>query len=134
MTINQLCTEIVKSVTAGLGCAVVNLNTGQLIGVSHKVPYFTQSYLDAAAAAAVEMFRGRSVTALEQMITNMRHTEESQFIEEIQMTTKNTLHFMATLPENPDILVILITSKKVNLGMGWSSIRNALPKIGLLCT
>ena len=79
------------------------------------------------------MFRGRSVTALEQMITNMRHTEESQFIEEIQMTTKNTLHFMATLPENPDILVILITSKKVNLGMGWSSIRNALPKIVPLC-
>lgn len=133
MSINYLCADVVKGIHAALGCAVIDLNNGQMLGVSHKVPYFTQSYLDAAAAASVEMFRGYNVSALEHMVNNLRYTEEKHFIEEIQMTTKHTLHFMATLPEKPDVLVILITSKKVNLGTGWSAIRNALPKIAPLC-
>jgi hypothetical protein len=72
MSINQICTEIVNDVDSALGCAVVDLNSGLLLGVSHNVPYFTQSYLDAVAAAAVDMFRGRTVSAVEDMIANMR--------------------------------------------------------------
>ena len=72
MDINDICAEIVRNVDAALGCAVVDLNSGLLLGVSHNVPYFTQSYLDAVAAAAVDMFRGRTVSTVEDMIGNMR--------------------------------------------------------------
>ncbi|KHD07246.1 hypothetical protein PN36_18655 [Candidatus Thiomargarita nelsonii] len=131
--INDICAEIVNDVDSALGCAVVDLNTGLLLGVHHNVPYFTQSYLDTVAAAAVDMMRGKNVRAIEDMISNMRGTEEEQMIQEIQMTTLNTYHFMAIVPKKSDALVVLITSKKANLGMGWSAVRRSLPKLAPLC-
>jgi hypothetical protein len=133
MDINEICGEIVKNIPEALGCAVVDLSSGLLLGVSHKVPYFTQSYLDVAAAAAVDMIRGRNVTAVESMIANMRGTQEVMMIEEIQLTSKNTYHFMAVIPEKPSAMVVLITSKRASLGMGWASVRQALPKLAPLC-
>jgi hypothetical protein len=94
MNINEICNGIIRNVDAALGCAVVDLNSGLLLGVSHNVPYFTQSYLDAVAAAAVDMFRGRTISAVEEMLANMRGTSKKHLIKEIQMTTENTFHFM----------------------------------------
>ena len=133
MDINDICAEIVRNVDSALGCAVVDLNSGLLLGVSHNVPYFTQSYLDAVAAAAVDMFRGRTVSTVEDMIGNMRGNLKRNLIKEIQMTSDNTYHFMTVVPDKPNALVVLITSKKANLGMGWSHIRNAVPKLTPLC-
>jgi hypothetical protein len=133
MDINQICGEIVRNVDAALGCAVVDLNSGLLLGVSHNIPYFTQSYLDAVAAAAVDMFRGRTVSTVEEMLANMRGTITKHLLKEVQMTTDNTYHFMMVVPDKPDALVVLITSKKANLGMGWSSVRAAIPKLKPLC-
>ena len=133
MDINTICGEIVRNVDAALGCAVVDLNSGLLLGVSHNIPYFTQSYLDAVAAAAVDMFRGRTVSTVEEMLANMRGTTTKHLLKEVQMTTDNTYHFMMVVPDKPDALVVLITSKKANLGMGWSSVRAAIPKLKPLC-
>ncbi len=131
--INEICADIVRDVQSALGCAVVDLNSGLLLGVSHNIPYFTQSYLDAVAAAAVDMFRGRTVSAVEDMISNMRGAPKKSLVSEVQMTTDNTYHFMTIVPDKPNALIVLITSKSANLGMGWSSLRNAIPKIAPLC-
>jgi hypothetical protein len=40
---------------------------------------------------------------------------------------------MMIIPEKPNALLVLVTSKKANLGMGWSSIRMAVPKLAPLC-
>ncbi len=133
MDINAICGQIVQEVDSALGCAVVDLNSGLLLGVSHNVPYFTQSYLDAVAAAAVDMFRGRTVTAVEDMIANMRGNASKHYIKEVQMTTDNTYHFMMVIPDKPDALVVLITSRKANLGMGWASLRRSVSKLAPLC-
>lgn len=133
MDINIICGQIVNEVDSALGCSVVDLNSGLLLGVSHNVPYFTQSYLDAVAAAAVDMFRGRTVSAVEDMISNMRGNASKNYIKEVQMTTDNTYHFMMIIPEKPDALVVLITSRKANLGMGWASLRRSVSKLAPLC-
>ncbi|OQW94343.1 MAG: hypothetical protein BWK79_06335 [Beggiatoa sp. IS2] len=133
MNINDICKDVVTNVDSALGCAVVDLNTGLLLGVSHNVPYFTQSYLDAVAAAAVDMFRGRTIGAVEDMLGNMRGTNKRNLIKEVQMTTDNTFHFMMIIPEKPNTLLVLITSRRANLGMGWSSLRIAVPKLAPLC-
>jgi hypothetical protein len=133
MDINEICSEIVRTVDAALGCAVVDLNSGLLLGVSHNVPYFTQSYLDAVAAAAVDMFRGRTISAVEDMIANMRGNAKAHLVKEVQMTTENTFHFMMIVPEKPDALVVLVTSRKANLGMGWASLRRVVPQLTPLC-
>jgi hypothetical protein len=134
MNINEICTDIITEVKFALGCAVIDLNSGLLVGIAHKVPYFSQPNLDAAAVAGVEMFRGRTVMAVEQMISRMRGKEEYMMIEEIQMTTKNTYHFMAVIAEKPNNMVVLITTKQINLGMGWSTLRTALPKLAPFCS
>ncbi|MEK7990653.1 MAG: hypothetical protein VSS52_006570 [Thiotrichaceae bacterium] len=133
MDINEICSEIVRTVDAALGCSVVDLNSGLLLGVSHNVPYFTQSYLDAVAAAAVDMFRGRTISAVEDMIANMRGNSKAHLVKEVQMTTENTFHFMMIVPEKPDALVVLVTSRKANLGMGWASLRRVVPQLTPLC-
>jgi hypothetical protein len=125
-SINDVCAAALESTDGALGCAVVDLKSGLLLGVAHKIAYFTQSYLDAVAAAAVDMMRGNKIRAVEDMIGNMRGQPEKNLIQEVQMTTKNTYHFMAVVPEKPDALIVLITSRKANLGMGWVAVRRAL--------
>jgi len=131
--LNELCTTLVSDVNDAIGASVVDLETGLLLGVAHNVPYFTQSYLDAVAAAAVEMFRGKTVSTVEELLANNRGNEVKNSIQEIQMSTVNTFHFMSQVPDKPNALLILITTRKANLGMGWSALRSALPKATPLC-
>ena len=131
--LNQLCQSLISGVNDALGAAVVDLDSGLLLGVAHKVPYFTQSYLDAVAAAAVDMFRGSTVSAVEEMLSGQRGTTVKHMIKEVQMSTDKTYHFMLVVPEKPNALMVLITGKKTNLGMGWTSVRKAVADAAPLC-
>lgn len=131
-SLNDVCKEILTSVDGALGCGVIDLNSGLLLGVAHNVPYFTQSYLDAVAAAAVDMVRGKTVKAVEGLLSKTRGVKVENSIKEVQMATDNTYHFIATIPEKPSSMVVLITNKKVNLGMGWAGVRNNLKNIAPL--
>jgi len=131
--LDDILNGVLRNVDGALGIAVVDIQSGLLLSVSHNVPYFTQSYLEAVAAAAVDMIRGRNVLAVESLFSSMRGTKVENSIKEVQMTTDNTLHFMAIVPEKPNNLLVLITSRKTNLGMGWVAVRNALPQIAPLC-
>lgn len=132
-SIDDKCKEMVDNVDDALGAAVVDLNSGLLLGVHHIVPYFTQTYLDAVAAAAVDMFRGKTVSNVEKLLSEQRGDDASNSMEEVQMTTPKTYHFMAVLPDKPNALLVLITGRKANLGLGWSSVRNVAPEVAPLC-
>jgi predicted regulator of Ras-like GTPase activity (Roadblock/LC7/MglB family) len=131
--IDDVLQGVLSEVDGALGCAIVDLESGLLLSVAHNVPYFTSSYLEAVAAAAVDMLRGKNVRAVESLLSTQRGKPVSKMIQEVQMTTANTLHFMAILPEKPDCLLVLITNRKTNLGMGWSSVRRAMPLLTPLC-
>jgi predicted regulator of Ras-like GTPase activity (Roadblock/LC7/MglB family) len=131
--LDDILQQVVRDVDNALGCAVVDLSSGLLLSVAHSIPYFTQSYLEAVAAAAVDMVRGKNVLAVESLLSSQRGKKMENSIKEIQMTTDNTYHFMAVVPEKPNSMVILITSRKANLGMGWSAVRTSLPRIAPLC-
>lgn len=133
MAMNDVLNTIVEDVDGAVGCAVVDLGTGLMLGVAHKVPYFSQSYLDAVAASAVDMFRGKTVSAVERLISSARGEQVEKSIKEIQMTTDNTYHFMSIVPSKPDSLVVLITTKKANLGMGWAALKNNMGDIAPYC-
>jgi len=68
----EVCKLVLDKVDDCLAVGVVDLNTGMLMGVHHTVPYFTQAYLDAVAAAAVDMFRGKNVRRIEELISGQR--------------------------------------------------------------
>lgn len=127
--INDICKGITEEVDGALACAVVDLNSGMMLGVFHTVPHFTQSYIDAVAAASVDMFRGKTVTRVEDLLSKQRGDEGTHMIKEIQMTTDRTYHFMSIVPDKPNNLIVLITATSTNLGMGWSGLRNAIPNL-----
>ncbi len=131
--LDDLLQNIVNDVDGALGCAVVDLESGLLLSVAHNVPYFTSSYLEAVAAAAVDMMRGRNVRAVESLLSSQRGQPVRHMIQEVQMSTERTYHFMAVVPEKPNSLVVLITSRNTNLGMGWAAVRTNLPKIAEFC-
>ena len=131
--LQDICKNVTDEVEGAVGFAVVDLNNGLLLGVHHTVPYFTQTYLDAVAAAAVDMFRGKNVSSVEKLLSSQRGETVQNMIQEVQMTTPGTYHFMSIVPEKPDALAVLITTRKANLGMGWSALRNALPDIAPQC-
>jgi hypothetical protein len=122
-----------KNNKEALAAAVVDLESGLLIAVAHNVPYFTETFLDAVAAAAVDMFRGKTVSAVEKMLTGLRGTLVRDMIKEAQISTDATYHFMATSPENASMLVILITTRRAELTAGWSALRSLLPAVAPLC-
>jgi len=131
--INDVCKGIVDDTDDAMAAAVVDLGSGLMLGAHHNVPHFTASYLDAVAAAAVDMFRGKGVTGVEKRLAHTRGEEVSNSMCEIQMTTPKTYHFMSVIPGKPNALAILITGKKANLGMGWSGLRGALPDLEPMC-
>jgi len=133
MSLDSALKKIVGDVDGALGAGVVDLNSGMLLGAQHNVPYFTQSYLDAVGAAAVDLFRGRNVSAVYKMLGAQKGDDGVGTISEIQMTSDNTFHFMTVLPGKPDALLVLITGKRTNLGMGWAAVRNAMPTVASFC-
>lgn len=132
-TINEVCKSIVDSVDDAFAAGVVDLSTGLLLGVHHNVPYFTQSYLDAVAAAAVDMFRGKGISNVEKRLSQTRGMEVKDTLQEMQMTTPKTYHFMSVIPGKPNALAVLITGKNANLGMGWSGLRGAINDLAPMC-
>lgn len=130
---NQTLEKLVKEVNGGLAAAVVDLNNGLIVGAYHNIPYFTQSYVDAVGAASVDIFRGKTITAVESMMAAQRGNELKYHIKEIQMTTEGTYHFMAIVPDKPEYLLVFITRITTNLGSGWMATRDALKAVSPLC-
>lgn len=124
--LEQICQSVYDDVSGSIAMAVVDLESGMPLAVYHRVEYFTQDYIDLVSAAAVDMFRGRTVRQVEERLTQQRNKSAKNSIKEVQMITEGTLHFMITLPDHPHIVAILITTKKTSLGMGWASLRKAV--------
>lgn len=124
----DVCKMVVEKVDDCLALGVVDLNTGMLMGVHHTVPHFTQAYLDAVAAAAVEMFRGKNVRRVEELLSQQRGEPIKDSFEEIFISSPKVFHFMATVKDKGAV-VVMVTKKTVNQGMGWAAIRNNLNAI-----
>lgn len=127
-SVNQVCAGVVDDLSDALACGVIDLNTGMLMGVHHTVSYFTQSYLDAVAAAAVDMFRGKNVQRVEKLMSKHRGEEIRDAFEEIFISSPAVFHFMKLIREK-SVVVVLVTRKSTNQGMGWSALRLAVDDI-----
>ncbi len=130
-TVTDVCRKIVEGSQGGLASAVVDINTGMLLAVYHLVPHFTPAYLDAIAAASVEMFRGRTVKRIEELLSRQRGTVVQDSFEEIFIASTGVFHFMKLVRDKGAILV-LVTRKDASQGMGWAVLRNALTEVTAL--
>jgi len=124
----DVCRTTLEKVDDCLAVGVVDLNTGMLMGVHHTVPYFTQAYLDAVAAAAVEMFRGKTVRRIEELLSSQRGEALKDSFEEVFISSPKVYHFMTVIKDKRAV-VVMITKTTTNQGMGWAALRTSLPAV-----
>ncbi len=74
------------------------------------------------------MFRGKNVLRVEQMLSKQRGSEVKDSFEEIFISSVQTFHFMKLIREKEAVLV-MVTRKTTNQGMGWSALRVALDEV-----
>jgi hypothetical protein len=125
-SVTDVCKKMVDAVDDCLAVGVVDLSTGMMMGVHHTIPHFTQAYLDAVAAAAVEMFRVER--AADRAAESARGEKITDSFEEVFISSIKTFHFMSIV-KGKGAVVVMVTKKGVNQGMGWSALRNNLSAI-----
>lgn len=127
--LNEILQGIVQDLSGSLGIGVVDIGTGMAMGIHHVVPHFTQNFIDAASAGSVDMYRGKNIRRIEENYCELRGIPYAgPFIQEIFFMTEKTYHFSVAIADK-NAIVMLITTKSVNQGMAWSSLRSNLDKI-----
>lgn len=129
ITLDDACKKIVEEVNGAKVCAVVDLDSGFLLGVHDNGELGPETH-ESLAAATVELFRGVSIMQVEQAMLEKNQDSkvtEHQF-EQVQLTSRNHYYFSLVLKGERTAL-ILVTEKTLNVGMGWAQLRAAVPEI-----
>jgi hypothetical protein len=131
--LDDILKKMLSEAEGSFSCAVIDMNTRQLLGVSNQVAALTPNYLEALAVAAVELVRGKQVFAIESLLSSQLNKRINNVIDDMCVTAGETRHFMAVIPEKPSILVVLSATKDTSVGMGWVVVNRAMPSIAEQC-
>lgn len=125
-SINEMCEQLVSSVTDAIAANVVDLSSGMMLG-GHFQSNFTTDHFEAVSAAATSLYRGKETLRVEELVKAQRGETDSDmhYVEEVQMSTPGVLHFMKRIPGKEAVL-ILVTKASGNIGMGWSALKGKL--------
>ncbi|WP_394831290.1 response regulator [Pendulispora rubella] len=125
--IDDACKEVVAKVDGAVACGVVDLDTGMLLGI-HNGAAYTQTLNEIVAAATMDLFRGPNVGRIEQMVRAHRGLPENgaHYFQEIHITSEHNYHFAKTLKQNRAV-IMLVTKKTTNIGLGWAQLKAVIP-------
>ena len=127
--IDDACKEVVTNVDGAVAAGVVDLDTGMLLGIYNAAQY-TQTLNEIVAGATMDMFRGSNVGRVEQMVRAHRGIPEdgAHYFEEVHVTSANNYHFMKTI-KGGKAVIVLITKRTTNIGMGWAQLKSVIPDV-----
>ncbi len=127
--IDDACKDVVNKVDGAVACGVVDLDTGMLLGI-HNSSQYTQTLNEVVAAATMDMFRGPNVGRIEQMVRAHRGVPENgeHYFEELHVTSAHNFHFAKVL-KGGKAVIMLVTKKTTNIGMGWAQLKSVLPVV-----
>jgi hypothetical protein len=129
VTIEEACRQVVERVEGAVACGVVDLENGILLGI-HNASNYPQTLNEVVAAATMDLFRGPNVARIEQMVRAHRGVPETgdRYFQEIQITSRHNFHFAKTLC-GARAVIMLVTRKTTNIGMGWAQLKSAIPVV-----
>lgn len=110
-------------------CGVVDLDSGIILGAHCAAP-FDQALQDLVALTAVEFFRGPNVTRIEQLVRAQVGAAPSneQGVRELYLASGQTAHFARAICDGRAVL-LLVTARLTNLGLGWAKLRASIPQV-----
>ena len=103
--------NIVSDNEGVLGIAVIEMNSRKLVDSAQTIGHLSPSMLEAIAVSAVEVIRGKAVSAIESLLSTHLNTPLKNSIDNVCINTKATRIFLATVQNKPDFLIILSTNK-----------------------
>jgi hypothetical protein len=107
--IDDACREGVGNVEGALACAVIDLETGRLLGI--HTPGYGPVFNQTVAAATMELLRGSRMNS-----------------QEVHVMSRNNYHFARTL-KGGKAAVILVTQRATSVGLGSAQMKAVLPKV-----
>jgi hypothetical protein len=127
--IDDACRDVVSKVDGAVACGVVDLDTGMLLGIHNNAQY-TQTLNEIVAAATMDMFRGSNIGRIEQAVRAHRGVPENgqHYFQEVHVTSQNNYHFAKTI-KNGKAVIMLVTKKTTNIGMGWAQLKSIIPTV-----
>lgn len=127
--IDDACREVVGKVDGAVACGVVDLDSGMLLGI-HNGSQYTQTLNEVVAAATMDLFRGPNIGRIEQMVRSHRGIPEdgAHYFQEIHVTSEHNFHFAKTI-RGGKAVIMLVTKKTTNIGMGWAQLKSVVPVI-----
>jgi hypothetical protein len=127
--IDETLKAVVNKVEGAVACGVVDLDSGMLLGI-HNGSNYTQSLNELVAGATMDMFRGPNITRIEEAVRAHRGIGENgeHYFDEIHVTSKHNYHFAKTL-KGGRYVMMLVTKKTTNIGMGWAHLKSAIPGV-----
>lgn len=130
--LDDVCRTLVLRMNGAVACAVVDLETGLLLGF-HKTGRYSLAPDEIVAAALVDLFQGANLRRIAQAMRMRRGGAAGapRPFTEIQISSDHNFHFAKTLREGR-VTVMLVTDKTPNIGMGWAQLKAALPALELL--
>lgn len=129
---DDACRDVVTKVDGAVACGVVDLETGMLLGI-HNIAQYTQTLNEIVAAATMDLFRGANIGRVEQLVRAHRGQPENgeHYFQEIHVTSIHNYHFAKTL-KGGRAVIMLVTKKTTNIGMGWAMLKSVLPSVEAL--
>lgn len=126
---DDACKEVVQKTEGAVACGIVDLDSGMLLGIYNSANY-TQTLNEIVAAATMDLFRGPNVGRVEQMVRSHRSIPENgeHYFQEIHITSEHNFHFAKTLKKGKAV-IMLITKKTTNIGMGWAQLKAVIPMV-----
>jgi hypothetical protein len=121
--INNALTSIPDCLAAGY----VDMSTGMLLNFKTA---FEHPHLDFIAAAAADLYRGKTVMEVERIWNNARGIQGKHgYFQDITVQSENHLHIFLRGKKFQDHVGVFVCNISANLGMALSLSRKAMPLI-----
>jgi DNA-binding response OmpR family regulator len=123
--LDAACRGVAGKVDGALGCDVLDLQSGRLLG-SYRSSEFADGRAQVAAATVIQLFLGASTAR-----SGPRHADstpvEAEF-DEFYLTSAERIHFAKALASRRSI-VVLSARRSATVALGWAQLRAAMGTI-----
>lgn len=121
--------NIVSIIDGAVACGVVDLDNGMLLGI-HNASGYARHLNELVSGATMDLFRGPTISRVEESVRAHRGQAEdgAHYFEEMHIVSAHNFHFAKTVKEGRYV-IMLVTQKTTNIGMGWAQLRTSLPTV-----
>ena len=129
MDVQSICRDVIDTLDGSLGCVLADTETGLPLAAEYRDGAdMNETMITLVSHVGFDLFHGKLVRNFERTLSRNRGAPDG-FVREVQLTTRTTYQFMSAVPGWDQVIFILVTNKKVSLGMGLLAVHDAVRQL-----